>query len=94
MHAVIDNFSRRILAWTVGNSFDTGVTAKLLSEAAQGLTDTKPNAVMDSGIENINASMNALIESGIIKRVLAQVDVNRSSAFTRDWLASRELTTP
>ena len=65
MHAVIDNLSRRILASTVSESFDTGVTARLLSEAANGLTDTKPNAVMDSGIENINASVDALIVSGI-----------------------------
>ncbi len=80
MHAVIDNFSRRILAWTVGQSFDTGVTAKLLSEAAKGLTDTKPNTVMDSGVENINASVIELIESGIIQRVLAQVDVTYSNS--------------
>ena len=85
MHAVIDNFSRRILAWTVGDSFDTGVTAKLLSQAAKGLTDTRPNAVMDSGIENINASVNQLIESGIIQRVLAQVDVTYSNSMIESW---------
>ena len=85
MHAVIDNFSRRILAWTVGESFDTGVTARLLSEAAKGLTDTKPNAVMDSGIENVNASVNALTESGIITRVLAQVEVTYSNSLIESW---------
>ena len=85
MHAVIDNFSRRILAWTVRSSFDTGVTALLLREAAKGLTDTKPNAVMDSGVENINASVNELIESGIIQRVLAQVDVTYSNSMIESW---------
>jgi putative transposase len=88
MHAVIDNFSRRILAWNVGESFDTGVTAKLLSEAAKGQTDIKPNALMDSGVENINESVNALIESGIIKRVLAQVDVTYSNSMIESWWRS------
>ena len=85
MHAVIDNFSRRILAWTVRESFDTGVTAVMLREAAKGLTDTRPNAVMDRGIENINASVTELIESGIIKRVLAQVDVTNSNSMIESW---------
>ncbi len=88
MHAVIDNFSRRILAWTVRESFDTGVTAVIIREAAKGLTDTKPNAIMDSGIENINASMNQLVESGIIKRVLAQVDVTYSNSMIESWWRS------
>jgi transposase InsO family protein len=88
MHAVIDNFSRRILAWTVRESFDTGVTDVLLREAANGLTDTKPNAIMDSGIENINASVNELVESGIIKRVLAQVDVTYSNSMIESWWRS------
>jgi len=85
MHAVIDNFSRRILAWTVRATFDTGVTAALIREAAKGLSDAKPSAVMDSGVENINASMNELIESGIIKRVLAQVDVTYSNSMIESW---------
>ncbi len=87
MHAIIDNFSRRILAWTVRASFDTSVTALLLREAAKGLSDTKPSAVTDSGVENINASMNELIESGIIKRVLAQVDVTYSNSMIESWSA-------
>jgi putative transposase len=66
-------------------SFDTGVTAVLLREAAKRLTDTKPNAVMDSGVENINASVNELIESGIIQRVLAQVDVTYSNSMIESW---------
>ena len=85
MHAVIDNYSRRILAWTVGDTFDTGVTALLLGEAAKGLVGTKPNAVMDSGVENINASVNELVESGVIKRVLAQVEVTYSNSMIESW---------
>ena len=33
LHAVIDNYSRRILSWHVSDSFQPGITAKLLVEA-------------------------------------------------------------
>ena len=48
MHAIIDNYSRRILAWTVRATFDTGVTAALIREAAKGLSDAKPSTVKDN----------------------------------------------
>jgi len=90
MRAVIDNFSRRIFAWTVRASFDTGMTAVLLRESGRGLSGTTPSAVMDSGVENIDASMNELIDSGIIKRILAQVDVTHSNSM----ILSMSRTTP
>jgi len=31
LHAVVDNFSRRILAWNVAETFHPGVTAQLLT---------------------------------------------------------------
>jgi hypothetical protein len=34
---VIDNFSRRILAWQANETYDTSTTSKLLIEAAKGL---------------------------------------------------------
>jgi transposase InsO family protein len=37
IHAVIDNFSRRILAWQANETYDTSTTSKLLIEAAKGL---------------------------------------------------------
>ncbi len=36
LHAVIDNFSRRILAWKVSSSFDPTITAELLISASSG----------------------------------------------------------
>ena len=37
LHAVIDNLSRRILAWKVTPSFDTGATAEILLTASKGV---------------------------------------------------------
>jgi hypothetical protein len=73
MHAIIDSFTRRILAWRVEGSFDPGVTAVLLEEAAKGLGKPPPNVFMDSGVENTNSTATALVEKGTIARVLARV---------------------
>jgi hypothetical protein len=37
LHAVIDNFSRRVLAWKVSERFEPGNTIAILHEATQGL---------------------------------------------------------
>ena len=42
LHAVIDNFSRRILAWKVSATFDPSTTSELLLRASSGLIDEKP----------------------------------------------------
>ena len=86
LHAIIDNFSRRILAWCVGGTFDPAVTATLLQQAAKGLlTDSVPQVYMDSGVENTNSAVTALVESGTLKRILAQVDVVFSNSMIEAW---------
>ncbi len=52
LHAVIDNFSRRILAWKVSATFNPCVTAELLLDASRGLVEVKPTLLADGGIEN------------------------------------------
>ena len=39
------------------------------------LTDSAPQVYMDSGVENTNSAVTALVESGTLKRILAQGDV-------------------
>ena len=86
VHAIIDNFSRRILAWCVGGTFDPAVTATLLQQAAKGLlTDSVPQVYMDRGVENTNSAVSALVESGTLRRILAQVDVLFSNSMIEAW---------
>ncbi len=40
---------------------------------------------MDSGVENINRDVNALIEANTIRRVLAQVDIHFSNSMIESW---------
>ncbi|MFM8574207.1 MAG: transposase family protein [Pirellula sp.] len=73
VHAVIDNYSRRILAWQAKTTYDTSTTAKLLVEVAKGLKGVVPKVYMDSGVENLNTHVDALVASGTIQRIIAQV---------------------
>jgi transposase InsO family protein len=61
LHAVIDNFSRRILAWTVADRLDPAATCKVLVDASSHLTirPGPPTVVADSGVENVNALVDA-----------------------------------
>ncbi len=86
LHAILDNFSRRILAWRLNDTFETGTTAELLKEAAKGLPEnTVPSAVMDSGVENVNGTVNELVSDGIIQRILAQFDILESNSMIEAW---------
>jgi transposase InsO family protein len=85
---VIDNFSRRILAWRVNSRFDPGVTAELLVEAGAGRLDTAPEVMTDGGVENVNGTVDALIEQGALRRILALVEVCFSNSLIEAWWRS------
>jgi putative transposase len=85
LHAVIDNFSRRILAWKVSGIFDPGITAKLLVHASSHLTTEKPQLLADGGVENFNTSVDALVESGLVRRLLAMTEIAFSNSLIESW---------
>ncbi|MCH7491044.1 MAG: DDE-type integrase/transposase/recombinase [Gemmatimonadetes bacterium] len=85
LHAVIDNFSRRILAWKVGSTFNPGITGKLLLCAASELVDTRPTLLVDGGVENYNSAVDELVDSGILRRLLAQTDISFSNSLIESW---------
>ncbi len=65
LHAVIDNFSRRILAWKVTPTFDPGATAGILLTASKGVDYGVPTVLADGGTENFNGPVDELIHSGL-----------------------------
>jgi transposase InsO family protein len=86
LHAVIDNFSRRILAWRVAANFEVASTLAVLHEAGASLGGAEvPSVLVDAGVENVNGSVDALIAQGLIRRVLAQVDVHFSNSMIEAW---------
>jgi putative transposase len=85
LHAVIDNYSRRILSWHVSDSFQPGITAKLLVEAANNKGAEKTTLLVDGGIENYNADVDNVVESNRLTRVLAQTESRFSNSLIESW---------
>ena len=90
LHAVIDNFSRRILAWRVADTFAPGTSVAVLLEARRGAmsSDTTPVVLADAGVENVNAQVDELITTGILRRVLAITELQFSNSMIEAWWRS------
>ncbi len=85
LHAIIDNFSRRILAWKVSATFDPSATAELLLSASRGLDDEKPTLLADGGVENFNHAVDELVDSGLLRRLLAMTEISFSNSLIESW---------
>jgi len=90
IHAVIDNFSRKVLARTIGVRLDPAATCKVLVEASRHLnpTSARPTVMADSGVENVNAVVDATLVAACLRRVLAQVEVTESNSMIEAWWRS------
>ena len=82
---MIDNFSRRILAWKVTPTFDAGATAEILLTAAKGVDHGTPAVLVDGGIENFNGPVDELINSRLLRRVLAGTEITYSNSMIESW---------
>jgi transposase InsO family protein len=90
LHAVIDNFSRRILAWRVADTFAPVNSVVVLVEATRGArpSETTPVVLADAGVENVNAQVDELITTGVLRRVLAFTDLKFSNSMIEAWWRS------
>ena len=90
LHAVIDNFSRRILAWRVAETFApvNSVTVLLEASRAAAPSDTAPVVLADAGVENVNAQVDALIHTGVLRRLLAFTELKFSNSMIEAWWRS------
>ena len=90
LHAVIDNFSRRILAWRVAETFAPANSVAVLVEASRGATpsETTPVVLADAGVENVNAHVDDLITTGVLRRVLAFTELKFSNSMIEAWWRS------
>jgi len=63
LHAVIDNFSRRILAWRVAERFEIANAVAVLEEAVCNAvsSDGQPQVMTDGGVENFNTDVDQLV---------------------------------
>jgi len=72
---VIDNYSRRILSWTLEERLGSGGTCRILREAVVQLNDCPGHSIVvaDSGSEKVNRAVDDLLDGEDLSRVLAQV---------------------
>jgi transposase InsO family protein len=82
LHGVIDNYSRRILSWTLGERLGSGGTCRILREAVVQLNDCPGHSIVvaDSGSENVNGPVDNLLDDEELTRGLAQVEVTFSNS--------------
>ena len=87
VHAVIDNFSRRILSWRVAERFEPANTVATLLEAGQcaGTEGEPPTVLADGGVENVNQNVEELINAGLLRRVLAMTELQFSNSLIEAW---------
>ena len=90
LHAVIDNFSRRVLAWRVADTFAPATSVAVLLDATRGATRSAsaPVVLADAGVENVNAEVDALIETGVLRRLLAFTELTFSNSMIEAWWRS------
>jgi len=82
LHAAIDNYSRRIVSWSLEDRLGSGGTCRLLREAAFQLRgrSRRTAVVTDAGCENVNADVDDLLEDEGLRHTLAQVDITFSNS--------------
>jgi putative transposase len=87
LHAVIDNFSRRILAWRVADTFAPVNSVRVLLDASRAAapSDRTPVVLADAGAENVNSQFDALIQTGVLRRVLAFTELKFSNSMIEAW---------
>ena len=87
---MIDNFSRRILAWRVADTFAPVNSVAVLLEATRAArpSETTPVVLADAGVENVNAQVDALLTTGVLRRVLAFTELKFSNSMIEAWWRS------
>jgi putative transposase len=89
LQAVMDNFSRKVLAYRVSENYEPTATATLLEEAASCLPPNandplqSPPAVSlycDGGVENFNDAVDQVLSRFQMQRVQAQIDIQFSNS--------------
>src|SRR5215475_14413459 len=71
----------------MADTFAPSNTAAVLLEASRGATRSAsaPVVLADAGVENVNAQVDALISTGLLRRVLAFTELKFSNSMIEAW---------
>ena len=78
------------MAWRVAETFApvSSVTVLLEASRAAAPSDTAPVVLADAGVENVNASVDELIDAGVLRRLLALTELQFSNSMIEAWWRS------
>jgi putative transposase len=78
------------LAWRVADTFApvSSVTVLLDTSRAAAPSDTTPVVLADAGVENVNPQVDALIHTGVLRRLLAFTELKFSNSMIEAWWRS------
>jgi transposase InsO family protein len=90
LHAIIDNYSRKTLAWTVAERLNPTANCQLLLAAAKHMVFAgRPLLFADSGIDNINSAVDDALFKCRIRHSVAKPRTRctsaRRSTCRRNW---------
>ena len=93
IQAVIDNFSRFVLAWRVTDEINAKNTVETIAFAQKKVkelldTNDSTNVMMDPGTENKNGKVLKFITSSNLVRILARVDIHYSNSMIESLFRS------
>jgi hypothetical protein len=54
-------------------------------QASNAVTSGTPTVLVDGGVENYNAAVDNVVDSGVLKRVLAQTEICFSNSLIESW---------
>jgi putative transposase len=78
------------LAWRVADTFAPVNSVAVLVEASRGArpSESTPVVLADAGVENVNAQVDELISTGVLRRVLAFTEPKFSNSMIEAWWRS------
>ena len=66
----------------------SSVSVLLDASRAAAPSDTTPVVLADAGVEHVNAQVDALIQTGVLRRLLALTELNFSNSMIEAWWRS------
>ena len=79
--------------WRVADTFAPVTSVAVLVEASRGATPsvTTPVVLADAGGENVNAQVDDLMTTGVLRRVLAFTELTFSNSMIEAWWRSLKI---
>ncbi len=81
IYTIIDNATRKILAWKIANHLSGKMMKEVINMASKKLRHNKPpKLVVDGGSENFNHEVSDILQAKKMKRLQASVDIKQSNS--------------